>query len=83
MADAISSGANVLATTIGLSMLASGAMSFLMNSSAGLMVSLVKQLQIVMHMLLMKTIIAANASLMFGHLVGILTFDPIDVTEPL
>lgn len=83
MAEAIESGTNAVAAAIGISMVVSGVMSFLMNSSASLMVSLVKQLQIVMHMLLMNTIIAANATIMFGHLVGVLTFDPVDVTDQL
>jgi len=46
-----------------------------------LMVSLVKHLQIIVHMLMFKTIVPANASIFFSSLIDILTFDPIDLSE--
>ena len=47
----------------------------------GTMIALVKQLQVIVHLVLLKVILPSNTEIMFAYLIGILTFDPIDISD--
>lgn len=44
---------------------------------------MVKQLQIIVHLLLMNVILPSSTAAFFSKLVGILTFDPIEITDQI
>ena len=57
-------------------------MNLLFNASMSMMISLIKQLQIIVHMIMFRAaILPGNTAILFSQLIGILTFDPIEVGD--
>jgi hypothetical protein len=69
------------ASVIGTNFTISIILKFSANQSMSMMISLLKQLQIIVHLLLMDVIMPANTAFLFSYLIDVLTFDPIDIGD--
>ena len=73
--------AGIAAGLIGTNFITNFILNVSLSQSLSMMLSLVKQLQIIVHLLLMDVIMPANTGFLFSFIIGILTYDPINISD--
>ena len=69
--------------SVGMTMSVQYLVSVLMNSGLGALMASIKTMQIITHLSLMPVIIPANAMIFFSFIFSAVSFDPVDIQEPV
>ena len=56
-------------------------MNILMGSSMNAMLESIKNVQVIVHFLLLNVTVPANAAIIFGAIAEMVTFDPVNISE--
>ena len=56
-------------------------LSILMNVCLNSLISSIKSLQIITHLLLIPLVVPANAQIFFNYITSIVAFDPVDIQD--
>lgn len=68
-------------TSLGTQFSLNMVLSILMNVSLNALISSIKSLQIITHLLLIPLIVPANAQIFFNYISAIVAFDPVDIQD--
>ena len=81
VATALAAAGAAAKSVVGSSFSFNSIMSILTGSSMNAMLASIKNVQVIVHLLLLNVTVLANAAIFFGAIAEMVAFDPIDISE--